>query len=104
KKFNSKLGTTWETFAPAGRLSFHAEIERLPNPPPDQPPDMDITVNVAGCAMEPKFFPYVLGDVAAQFRYRKSKVELTSFRARRRRSSGTGKCGCRAPSCGRASI
>src|SRR5579884_1700174 len=38
----------------AGRLSFSAHIDDLPN----QPQDLDVTVSVNGCTMKPKFFEY----------------------------------------------
>jgi hypothetical protein len=74
------LSKTWETFAPAGQLSFQTQIERLPGP--GQPNELDITVNVAGCAIEPSFFRYALHDVAGQFRYARNKVEIKNFTAR----------------------
>jgi hypothetical protein len=72
------LGNTWKTFAPAGRIGFRADIERLPR----QQPDLDLTVDLAGCSIQPDFFPYALADVTGQFRYHKDKVELTKFTAR----------------------
>jgi hypothetical protein len=76
------LGKGWDMFAPAGRIGFRAEIERLPN----QQRDLDITVNVAGCAIEPSFFPYALQDVTGQFRCHNNKVDFTSFTARHNNS------------------
>jgi hypothetical protein len=72
------LGKTWDTFSPAGRFGFRAEVDQVP----EQPSDLDLTMDVAGCAMKPSFFKYSLHDVTAQFRYHKDKVELTNFTAR----------------------
>jgi hypothetical protein len=73
---------TWDTFSPAGRLNFQSQVEQVAG----QPHDLDITVDVAGCSIEPSFFRYHMHDVAGQFRYHKNKVELTNFTARHNNS------------------
>jgi hypothetical protein len=72
------LKKTWETFSPKGRLCFQARVDQVP----EQQQDLDITVDVAGCAIKPSFFRYSLHDVAGQFRYHHNKVELTNFTAK----------------------
>ncbi len=72
-----KLGTTWDNFAPAGRFSFQAHVEKTA----DQH-DMDIGVDVAGCAIKPSFFPIDLLDVTGKIRYHDKKIEITNFTAR----------------------
>ncbi len=72
------LARAWDTFAPAGRLSFSAHIDR----PPDQEQDLDIALDVRGCSIEPTFFKYVLHDLCGQLRYHKDQVTLTGFTAR----------------------
>jgi hypothetical protein len=73
-----KLGGAWKTFSPAGRVGFRVDVEQVPN----RPSNVDLTIDVAGCAIHPNFFPYDLHDVTGQFRYHKDKVELTHFTAR----------------------
>jgi hypothetical protein len=72
------LARAWDTFAPAGRLNFAAHIDR----PPDQAQDLDITLDVHGCSVEPTFFRYVLHDLCGQLRYHKDQVVLSRFTAR----------------------
>jgi hypothetical protein len=74
------LTDTWDKFAPAGRLNFQAKVERLPGQNRELM-DIDLGVDVAGCAIKPSFFPYEFHDVACQFHYRKKKLELTHFTA-----------------------
>src|SRR5207249_1213651 len=62
------LAAAWDIFRLDGRMSFAAHIDNLP----DHPQDIDVTVQVRGCRMNPKFFPYQLDDVAATVRYARS--------------------------------
>jgi hypothetical protein len=80
---NLGLGETWDMLSPAGRFGFRAEVEQVAA---DKPSNLDLTMDVAGCAMEPSFFPYPLNDVTAQVHYHKDKVELTNFTARHNNS------------------
>jgi len=59
-------------------MSFRATIDDLPN----HPQDIDVTVHVGGCRMNPKFFPFSLDDVSATVRYARSSVQLADFQAR----------------------
>ncbi|HKB36830.1 MAG TPA: hypothetical protein VKD72_10265, partial [Gemmataceae bacterium] len=72
------LAAAWDTFRLDGHLSFDAHIDDLPN----QPQDIDVTVAVAGCHMNPKFFPYALDDVSATVRYARSAAWLANFHGR----------------------
>jgi hypothetical protein len=76
------LSKAWDTFAPAGRLGFQVQIERLPG----KPHELDVTVDVAGCAIKPNFFQYQLHDVTGQFHYAKNKVDIANFTARHNNS------------------
>ena len=66
------------TFNLTGQLNFTARIDDLPN----QPRDIDVTVRVGGCRMNPAFFPYPMESVAATVRYAKKHVWVTGFEAR----------------------
>jgi hypothetical protein len=72
------LATAWDTFAPAGRLGFAARIDRVPG----QDQDTDIAVDIRGCSIQPRFFPYALNDLSGQFRYHRNRVELKQITAR----------------------
>jgi hypothetical protein len=76
------LARAWDTFAPAGRLSFGARIDRVPGR--DQ--DLDITLDVRGCSLQPTFFPYVLHDLSGQLRYHKDQVVVSKFTARHKQT------------------
>jgi hypothetical protein len=72
------LAKVWDVFAPAGRMNFAAKIDRVP----DQPQEIDVAVEVRGCAIAPHFFPYVLHDLSGKFRYHDSRLEMTQVAAR----------------------
>jgi hypothetical protein len=76
------LSKTWDAFAPAGRLGFQVQIERLPG----KAHELDVAVDVAGCAIKPNFLPYLLHDVTGKFHYAKNKVEIANFTARHNNS------------------
>jgi hypothetical protein len=59
-------------------MNFKAQIDRLPR----QPQDLDITVDVRGCTINPQFFRYPLSHLSGSFRYCKNRVELANIRAR----------------------
>jgi hypothetical protein len=71
------LAKAWDNFRPAGRMSFQARVDRLPG----RPQDLDVAVEVHGCAMRPAFFPYAFADLDGRFRYAGSRVYLEQFRA-----------------------
>src|SRR5262249_18009791 len=68
----------WRTLAIAGRMSFVAKIDDLPN----QPQDVDVTVKVTGCTIRPKFFPYAMDQVSGMVRYARDRVYLWDLSAR----------------------
>jgi hypothetical protein len=69
------LVKAFDTFALTGRLNFTAHIDDLPN----QPQDIDVSVKVGGCRINPSFFPYSMEEVAATVRYAKKHVWVTGF-------------------------
>jgi hypothetical protein len=73
-----KLREAWQAFRPAGRMSFVASIEDVPQ----EPRDIDVTVTVNGCALRPTFLPYRLDDVCGTVRYAKDQVYVGTCRAR----------------------
>ncbi len=72
------LVRAFDTFALTGRLNFAATIDDLPN----QPRDIDVTVSIGGCRINPAFFPYPLEDVGATIRYANKRVWLTGMKGR----------------------
>ncbi|MCC6417667.1 MAG: hypothetical protein IT429_05405 [Gemmataceae bacterium] len=78
-KSRPALVTVWDTFSPTGQLNFTGRIDRVPGQPEH---DLDLTLDVRGCAIEPTFFPYVLHDLTGTFRYHKDRVDLTRVTAR----------------------
>jgi hypothetical protein len=72
------LAKAVNTFALTGRLNFSAHIDDLP----DQPRDVDVTVRVGGCRINPTFFSYPLEDVAATVRYANNNVWVSGFQGR----------------------
>lgn len=79
------LARAWDVFAPAGRMNFATRIDQLPG----QPHELDVTVDVRGCAIEPKFLPYLLHDLSGQFRYHKNRVDLVRLSAKHQKSQFT---------------
>ena len=72
------LQRTWQTLALQGRLNFTAEVVDDPG----QPQDIDVSVDVRGCSMQPRFFWYALDQVSGLVRYARGRVYLTDVRAR----------------------
>jgi hypothetical protein len=72
------LQRTWQTLALQGRLNFTADVVDDPG----QPQDIDVTVGVRGCSMQPRFFWYALDQVSGLVRYARGRVYLTDVRAR----------------------
>jgi hypothetical protein len=61
-----------------GTLDFKAEvIDHL-----GQPQDIEVGVDVRGCAMRPTFFDCSLTDVSAAVRYARGRVHISDLRAR----------------------
>lgn len=72
------LRNAWAMLALRGRLSFESMvIDR-----PDQPQDIDVAVEIAGCSMQPDFFRYPMTDVSAGVRYKQGRVYVKNVRAR----------------------
>ena len=71
----SSLQTAWKAFAPAGRMSFTATVDELPN----RPQDIKVAVMARNCSIRPTFFPYALHDVSAKVSYGNGKVEVEKF-------------------------
>jgi hypothetical protein len=78
---DTDLKQAWKTFSPTGggRMNFRAHVERLP---PNQPPDVDVTITATGCTIRPAFFPYALADLRGTIRYARHWVHLQDLRAR----------------------
>jgi hypothetical protein len=74
-----ELREAWRIFRPAGngRMRFRAQVDRLP----DKPPDVDVTVTAAGCAICPEFFPYSLHELTGTLRYARHWVHVKNLRA-----------------------
>jgi hypothetical protein len=72
------LQRAWRAMALRGRLSFAADVIDHP----DQPQDIDVTVDVHGCTMRPAFFSYAMDDVAAAVRYAHGRVYIQRASAR----------------------
>jgi hypothetical protein len=72
------LAKAWSCFDPAGRMNFKAQIDRLPR----QPQDLDITVDVHGCGINPQFFRYRLENLSGSIHYCKNRVEVSNVHAR----------------------
>lgn len=74
------LRNAWSMLALRGRLSFESVvIDR-----PDQPQDIDVAVEITGCAMEPDFFRYPMTDLSAKVRYKQGLVHVKDVSARHR--------------------
>jgi hypothetical protein len=76
------LARAWDNFDPKGRLDFSAKIDHLPK----QPQDLDVTVNVCHCSINPCFFRYALNDLSGQVHYSKNGVQLRQVSARHNNS------------------
>ena len=73
-----QMGKAWD-IGPRGKLDFDA----LVNVPPGRPQDLDVRItNLRGGAIEPQFFPYLLGDITGKFRYYKNRLEAFEVQAR----------------------
>src|SRR5262249_7370239 len=85
-----------EALAPAHLPERQALRQAVPAPAPTgsppftppavghtgQPQDIDVGVEVRGCAMRPTFFDYALRDLSGKVRYARGRVYLTELRAR----------------------
>jgi hypothetical protein len=72
------LQKTWEILRPSGQLNFAAEVDDCPS----QPQEIDVAVNLRGCAIRPDFFRYDMDEVSAGVRYVQNRVYLSDFQAR----------------------
>jgi hypothetical protein len=72
------MARAWETFKPAGRMNFTTRIDQMPR----QPQDLDVDVDVRGCAIDPTFFPYALTELSGNFHYGKNRLQMADVRAR----------------------
>jgi hypothetical protein len=72
------LHNAWAMLALRGRLSFESVVVDRP----DQPQDIDVTVEVKGCSMQPDFFRYPMNDVSARVRYKQGRVYVQDVRAK----------------------
>ncbi len=72
------LRNAWAMLALRGRLSFESFVVDRP----DQPQDIDVTVDVRGCSMQPDFFRYTLSDVSAGVRYTQGRVFIKDMSAK----------------------
>jgi hypothetical protein len=80
------LAKAWDTFAPSGRMTLQASIDK-PGAPADQPAEsgwqrMAVTVTGGGCTVTPVFFPYAFDDVRGRFQYRKGRLDFSGLTAR----------------------
>jgi hypothetical protein len=72
------LQNVWKMLVLRGRLSFDAEvIDR-----PDQPSDIDVSVGIRNCTMQPSFFPCPLDEVGGTVRYVRGQVYISDVAAR----------------------
>lgn len=72
------LQNAWKALNLRGRLSFAADVVDQP----DQPQDIDVSVDLRGCAIRPAFFPYEMADVNAAVRYARGWVFINDAAAR----------------------
>ncbi len=73
-----ELQAAWKRLRLTGRLSFAAEVIDHPG----QPQDIDVSVDVHGCAMRPGFFDYALEDLSGSVRYARGWLCLRDMKAR----------------------
>lgn len=73
-----ELQAAWKRLRLTGRLSFAAEVIDHPG----QPQDIDVSVDVHGCAMKPTFFDYALEELSGSVRYVHGKLYLRDMKAR----------------------
>jgi hypothetical protein len=72
------LRNAWSMLALRGKLSFESFVVDRP----DQPQDIDVTVDVQGCSMQPDFFRYAMTDVSAGVRYTQGRVFIKDMSAK----------------------
>jgi hypothetical protein len=72
------LRHAWAMLALRGRLSFESFVVDQP----DQPQDLDVTVEIKGCSMKPDFFRYAMTDVSAGVRYKQGQVLVKDVAAK----------------------
>jgi hypothetical protein len=75
---NPELKQTWKIFGPTGSMKFHADVNCLPN----TPPDVDVRITATGCGIKPSFFPYHLHELTGMLHYAHGAVDLEELRAR----------------------
>jgi hypothetical protein len=73
-----ELQAAWKRLRLAGRLSFAAEVIDHAG----QPQDIDVSVDVHGCAMRPAFFDYALEGLSGSVRYARGWLYLRDMKAR----------------------
>jgi hypothetical protein len=74
----SALLHSWKTLAMKGRMDFTARVFDKP----DKPEDIEVRVDMRGCAMQPAFFRYELDDVAGSVHYARGRVDVANVSAR----------------------
>jgi hypothetical protein len=72
----ARLKSAWATLAPTGRMTVNAQVERAPGQPEE---DVDVTVNVRGCALQPEFFPLSLNVQGGSVHYARNQVTLENI-------------------------
>ncbi|MFN4259010.1 MAG: AsmA-like C-terminal region-containing protein [Gemmataceae bacterium] len=66
---------TWQILNPAGRVSFIAQMDVLP----DQPPDLHVSVNIHEGSVRPDVIPYHLDHVSGTIHYTPHGIYLGRF-------------------------
>ena len=70
------LRTAWEALSVGGRMGFQAVVDQSLS----QPKDIDVSVAVHGCSLQPRFFPYLLDQFSGAVRYTHDQVFLSDLR------------------------
>ncbi|MGF1582022.1 MAG: AsmA-like C-terminal region-containing protein [Gemmataceae bacterium] len=72
------LATAWDIVRPSGNLSFHTNVVHIPG----EEQQLDISLDVHGCSIEPTFYRYRLNDLSGKFRYHGNRLEMKNITAR----------------------
>ncbi len=72
------LRTAWEALSVGGRMGFRAVVDQALTPPKD----IDVSVAVHGCSLQPRFFPYLMDQFSGSVRYTHDQVFLSDLPAR----------------------
>lgn len=73
-----ELKRAWQMYHPSGRMNFLARVDC----PPNQPAEVEVTVEPMKCSIKPDCFPYAIREITGTIRYAQQAIHLEKLQAR----------------------